>query len=191
MNLEMQGMTLLWMLVSGCVLGMVFDSLRLIEARYHFPRWSIHALDLLYWVWAALYVFRNLYHSNHGELRFYVFLGLILGVLIYFWLLSTLTIRFVVMLLQTVDKVYFAGVKLFEILIIAPLKLVFKAVRLLFGFLWVTLLFLLRMLLPLWKLLKFFLLPLARRLKLPALRRWLLRKLEAIRSRWFKDDNDD
>ncbi|WP_094094693.1 spore cortex biosynthesis protein YabQ [Paenibacillus physcomitrellae] len=186
MNLEMQWMTLLWMLISGCVLGVVFDGVRIIETRYRFPRWSIHGLDLIYWVWAALYVFRTLYHSNHGELRFYVFLGLFLGVLIYFLFLSIPTERFVVMLLKVVDKVWLAGVRLVQILIIAPLKLIFKAAKLLLGFLWVMLLFMLRMLHPLWKLLKFIFLPLGRRLKLPEAWQWVIHKAEAVRNRWSR-----
>ncbi|WP_138496109.1 spore cortex biosynthesis protein YabQ [Paenibacillus pinistramenti] len=186
MNLEMQWMTLLWMLISGSVLGAVFDGIRIVEGRYRFPKWSIHVLDLLYWIWAALYVFRTLYHSNHGELRFYVFLGLFAGVLIYFWLLSVPAGRFVVMLLKIVDKVYLTIVRLVKILVIGPLKFVFKAARLLLGFLWVMLLFILRMLHPLWKLLRFFLVPLARRLKLPAAWQWTARKVSAIRNRWFR-----
>ncbi|WP_223069023.1 spore cortex biosynthesis protein YabQ [Paenibacillus caui] len=184
MSLQVQWITLLWMLASGSVLGVVYDSMRIIEGRYRFPRWSIHGLDLLYWLWAALFVFRTLYHSNEGEIRFYVFLGLFVGVWIYFLFLSVITGRFVVMLLKVVDKICFASVRLFQVLIIGPLRLALKAAKLLLGFFWAVLLFLLRLLLPVWKLLKFLLLPLIRRLKLPEGWQWVKAKVQAVRS-WF------
>lgn len=185
MNLEMQWMTLLWMLISGSVLGVVFDSVRVVEGRYRFPRWSIHTLDLLYWVWAALFVFRTLYRTNEGELRLYVFLGLFLGVWIYFLWLSRITERFVVTLLKVTEKVYLTSIRIFHILVIKPLLFFWKCAKLLFGFLWVTLLFFLRMLLPLWKLLRFMLYPLARKMKLPEGWRWTSRKVQAFVNRWF------
>lgn len=185
MNLEMQWMTLLWMLISGSALGVVFDSIRIVEWRYRFPRWSIHVLDLLYWVWAALYVFRTLYRTNEGELRLYVFLGLFLGVWIYFLCLSAIIEKFMVTLLKITEKIYLTSVQVFRILVIEPLRFAWKCAKLLFGFLWATLLFILRMLLPLWKLLRFLMLPLIRKMKLPEGWRWTSQKVRSLTDRWF------
>lgn len=177
MNLHTQAITLFWMLFSGIMLGVVFDGLRIIERKYHFPKWSIHGLDLLYWLWAALFVFRTLYHSNAGELRFYVFLGLFVGIWIHFLLLSILIQQFMVILLKIVDKFCLFLVRVFNVLVIAPLKLAWKLVKLLFGFLWAILLFILRMLLPFWKLLRWITRPLVRKLRLPQAKHWLTQRV--------------
>ncbi|WP_059048740.1 spore cortex biosynthesis protein YabQ [Paenibacillus senegalimassiliensis] len=168
MNLETQWITLLWMLASGGILGVAFDSYRVVSGQLHFPRWSIHVLDLLYWVAAALFVFRVLYHSNHGELRFYVFLGLFIGIWIYFLFLSVITERFVLMLMRISNKIYRMIVRTIEILLIAPLKWLVNLIRLMLGFLWIGLLFLLRItLLPIWKLIRWAFRPIWRKLRIP------------------------
>lgn len=75
MILDAQWITLTWMVLSGVVMGVAYDSYRVLSGQLRFPRWSIHTLDLLYWVASALFVFRMLYAGNHGQLRFYVFWG--------------------------------------------------------------------------------------------------------------------
>ncbi|MBP2002714.1 spore cortex biosynthesis protein YabQ [Paenibacillus shirakamiensis] len=167
MNLHTQWVTLMWMLCSGAVLGVAFDSYRVVSGQLRFPRWSIHMLDLLYWIVASLFVFRMLYMSNQGQLRFYVFLGLFIGVWVYYLYLSVLTERIVVMLMMVTKRVFNFFIRLFQILIVAPLMLVFKAVKLTFGFLWIMLLYLLRIfLLPLWRLVAWMFRPLVIRFQI-------------------------
>ncbi|WP_055105399.1 spore cortex biosynthesis protein YabQ [Paenibacillus ihumii] len=186
MNLEVQWATLLWMAASGGILGIAFDSYRVVSGQLRFPRWSVHALDLVYWVAASLFVFRTLYHSNQGELRFYVFLGLFIGVWIYFLFLSVITTRFVVMLMKVVKKVYLLSVRIFSIFIVAPMIGLMKGIRLLLGFVWVILLFLGRiLLLPLGKLLVWALGPLVRKLGIARMAIAARDRITALWKRWF------
>ncbi|WP_339158099.1 spore cortex biosynthesis protein YabQ [Paenibacillus sp. FSL W8-0186] len=191
MNLEVQWATLLWMAVSGGILGIAFDSYRVVSGQLRFPRWSVHALDLLYWVAASLFVFRMLYHSNQGELRFYVFLGLFIGVWIYFLFLSVITARFVVMLMRIVKKIYLISVRIFSIFIIAPIIWLLKGIKLLLGFVWVILLFMGRItLLPIWKLLVWALRPLIRKLRIIELAVSVRDRITSIWKRWFGKKED-
>ncbi|WP_410512969.1 spore cortex biosynthesis protein YabQ [Paenibacillus sp. BR2-3] len=105
MNPGVQWVTLLYMLLAGGAMGLAYDSYRVLSLKLHFARWLNAALDLLYWIAAALFVFRMLYAGNQGQLRFYAFLGLFLGVWIYFLIFSVTIRRFVVMLIQSVQYV--------------------------------------------------------------------------------------
>jgi spore cortex biosynthesis protein YabQ len=105
MNPGVQWLTLLYMLLAGGVMGLAYDSYRVLSLNLHFSKWLNAAFDLLYWVAAALFVFRMLYAGNQGQLRFYVFLGLFLGVWIYFLIFSVTIRDFVVMLIQSVQYV--------------------------------------------------------------------------------------
>jgi spore cortex biosynthesis protein YabQ len=159
-------------------MGIAFDSYRVISGELRFPRWSVHVIDLMYWIAASLFVFRNLYHSNHGELRFYVFLGLFIGIWIHFLLLSVITERFVLMLMRMTRRVYWVIVRLIKLLIITPIRWLLKLIRVLLGFFGITLLFIGRItLLPLWKLLVWVTSPIIRRLgvrdRYNAIREWL------------------
>lgn len=103
MNPAVQWITLLYMMLAGTAMGLAYDSYRVLSLKLSFPKWLNALLDLLYWIWAALLVFRMLYAGNQGQLRFYVFLGLFLGVWIYFLIFSVTVRRFVVRLIQSVQ----------------------------------------------------------------------------------------
>ncbi|MFD1902972.1 spore cortex biosynthesis protein YabQ [Paenibacillus rhizoplanae] len=58
------------MILAGIAMGLAYDSYRVLSQKLRFPRWLNALLDLLYWIGAALLVFRMLYAGNQGQLRF-------------------------------------------------------------------------------------------------------------------------
>lgn len=189
MNPHTQWLTLMWMLLSGMAMGVVFDSYRVLSIRFHFARWSIHMLDVLYWVASVLFIFRVLYASNRGELRFYVFLGLLLGVCLYFWAFSVTTQRFVVMLLEIVRRLALIINSILRILIVHPVLLLYRLVCRLIRWTLALIVFLGRMLIyilmPVWKPILWMVGPLKARLKIPVSLVQLGVRLKNTAKRWF------
>lgn len=185
MNSEIQWITLGWMLFSGAALGIVYDSYRVLSFSFRFPRWSIHTIDLLYWIAAALFVFNMLYSSNHGELRFYVFLGLFLGVWVYFLVFSVLTQKFVVMLIGIIKKMVYILYRIFYSIFVVPVKGVLWLLRILFGFVMAIFLFLCKMVYilirPVLKLLYLPVRPLIRKWQTPS---WMIRFIVRVKEWW-------
>lgn len=134
---------------SGAVLGALFDIYRELAGRLRPPRWLVPLLDALYWLAAIVLVFRTLLYSNDGQVRFYVFLGLLLGGWLYFRLASRMTIRLVhigISVVQTLIRVFKT---LFSVLIVKPLKLLYRLLLLTIGFLWMLTMFLVKIVLQL------------------------------------------
>lgn len=185
MNQEIQWITLGWMLFSGAALGMVYDSYRVLSLSFRFPRWSIHTIDLVYWIAAAVFVFNMLYASNHGELRFYVFLGLFLGVWVYFLVLSVLTQKFVVMLIGIIKKFCYLLYRALYVILVIPIKGILRLLRILFGFVMALLLFLIRMVYyiirPFLKLLYLPIRPLISKWQTPS---WMVRMFNRVKEWW-------
>ncbi|AKG36934.1 spore cortex biosynthesis protein YabQ [Paenibacillus durus] len=154
MNPAVQWITLLYMIVAGAAMGLTFDGYRVLSLKLRFPGWLNAVLDLLYWLASALIVFRLLYAGNQGQLRFYAFLGLFVGVWAYFLIFSVTVQKFVVMLIQTVEWIWKLLMKLLGILIGMPLlwlwKLALGILRLLGRILGFVLKLLLRLTKPLW-----------------------------------------
>lgn len=154
MNLGVQWITLLYMMLAGAAMGLAYDGYRVLSYKLRFPKWLNAILDLLYWLWAALLVFRLLYAGNQGQLRFYAFLGLFLGVWIYFLIFSVTVRRFVVMLIQLIHSVCRFIWKLAAILIGVPLLWLWRLFKGVLSLLWRILLFILKLLRrltkPLW-----------------------------------------
>lgn len=146
-------------------------------------------LDVLYWVASALFIFRVLYASNRGELRFYVFLGLLLGVWLYFWAFSVTTQRFVVMLLEIVRRLTLIVNSILRILIVLPVLALYRLLRKLVGWTWTLIVFLGRMLIyilmPVWKPILWLIGPLKARWKTPELLVKLGIRLKNTAKRWF------
>lgn len=133
MTLSMQWMTMAVMLLSGLGMGTVFDGYRVVSNELKFPRWWLPVLDVVYWMAAALAVFRVLYASNNGEMRAYVFIGLAVGVLLYYWLFSKLVILIVKWLIEAVRKLISFVLKCLDILIVKPIMLLYKLIILMLG----------------------------------------------------------
>lgn len=175
-------------------MGLAYDSYRVLSGQLRFPRWTLHVLDLFYWCGAALFVFRMLYVNNYGQLRFYVFVGLFIGVWLYFLFLSVTTERFVVMLIKVVR--YFIGMikRLFMLMVWTPIRLLLKLLKGLAVMLGSLLIFVfrvaLKILLPFWKLTKWMFRPITSRLRKPAWLDKLLHSAVALWKKWFPEKKE-
>lgn len=190
MNLHMQWITLLWMMFSGALMGVIYDSYRIVSGRLQVTNIINHMLDVVYWIAAALFVFHNLYHSNYGELRFYVFLGLFIGVWSYFLFLSFITEKIVVTLIKVTSYIYSLILKIFSMLIITPLIGIFKIVRVLLLWLWkiilrIALLISKITVIPLWKLIAWATKPLWKHFFVPKWMKSIWRKIAEIWTKLF------
>ncbi|CAH0122001.1 spore cortex biosynthesis protein YabQ [Paenibacillus sp. CECT 9249] len=185
MSLHIQLMTVLAMLASGVCMGIVFDSYRVVSGQLYFPKWTKPVLDIVYWLLATGFVFRVLYVNNQGEVRFYVFLGLFLGVWFYFLFISSITVKIVVILIKAVKQFIWFLVRFFDVTVVRPIILLYRLLRILAGFLLAISIFigkmLLHILLPFWKLLAWMAKPLVRRLRMPE---WLRRIGDWIAKLW-------
>ncbi|REK69230.1 spore cortex biosynthesis protein YabQ [Paenibacillus paeoniae] len=196
MTLSVQWMTVAVMLLSGLGMGVVFDGYRVVSNELRFPRWWLPVLDIIYWMAAAVIVFRMLYASNNGEVRAYVFLGLAIGVILYYWLLSRPVISLVKWIIAAVRALISFTLKVFDILIVKPTLLLYKTVKVILGFGSALTIFLLKIVVqlvrPIWLLLLWLLRPVTRplgRWLKPHWERWRVEErlgkgLAAVTGRW-------
>lgn len=91
--IKLQATSFLITVLAGLLLGLLFDTYRVMRRRTK-PRGLVTSLgDLLFWALATTVTFTLLLLGNWGELRLYVFVGLSLGVAFYYWTVSRLYIR--------------------------------------------------------------------------------------------------
>lgn len=142
------------MFSSGWALGVLFDVYRVVSRTLHLSRWIMAVLDLVYWIAATLFVFKILYYSNQGEVRFFVFLGLLLGTVFYFYFISSYTVIAVKLVLKLLENLYDIVVRCIELLIVRPILLLYKLFIILLGILTAIAMFLFKIMVqlfyPLW-----------------------------------------
>lgn len=86
----------------GIALGLLFDLLRVMRGYYQPNRWVGAVGDLLFWCAAALALAGGLFIGNWGEFRFYVLVGLLIGIGLYYWLASPMIIALLRALLRLI-----------------------------------------------------------------------------------------
>lgn len=173
MSLHVQFFTLFTMFASGLGLGGLFDLYRVLSWQLRIARWVKSVLDIIYWVVATILVFQVLYYSNQGQIRLFVFLGILIGITFYFALISTYMIKFILWIIRLIKRWVQIAIWLFEMLVITPILVLYKIVIIFAGFLLAISIFLYKFVIqlcyPLWMLINFLIKPLTRRFKLP---RW-------------------
>lgn len=72
----------------GLIIGLLFDTYRVLRGIFSPQTFFTGLGDLLFWIVSTLVVFGALLCTNWGEVRLYVFLGLIIGAVAYIKLFS-------------------------------------------------------------------------------------------------------
>lgn len=85
-------------------MGVVFDLFRVIRHGVRTRGAVVWMLDILYWVLVTPPILGLLWRANHGELRFYVVLGIIIGSLVYNVVCSVYVVEFLSMLWHGVGR---------------------------------------------------------------------------------------
>lgn len=107
-------------IAAGLILGLMFDTYRIIRGFDSPKKGIIIISDLFFWVLASVLIFTFFLYASDGYLRYNTFIGMILGILIYAVFLSRLIIK-------TLRWITFYIIKLLRILIFLafyPIKLI-------------------------------------------------------------------
>lgn len=135
MSLETQVMTMLMMFVCGSALGIVMDVYRITARELRLSRMLTPLLDAAFWVAATWAVFRMLIRSNEGELRFYVFLALLIGLWFYYKTASTWIQSLVVKIIDAGKWLMHILIQVFHLLVIRPVIGLYRLLVIFLGFL--------------------------------------------------------
>lgn len=185
MSLQIQFFTFFMMFSSGWALGILFDVYRVVSRSLRLSRWVMSVLDIVYWIAVTLFVFKILYYSNQGEVRFFVFLGLLLGTAFYFYFISAYTVIAVKTLLKLLKDLYEIVVRCVELLVVRPIILLYKLFIIFLGILAAIAMFLFKIVVqlfyPIWKVIKGLSQWIGRTIPWPS---WMIQTVKWVRQRF-------
>lgn len=104
-------------IVNGVLIGLLFDFFRIARKVIPTNDFVTYIEDVLFWILAGSTVLYSIFIFNNGELRLFMFLGIILGAFTYMVFISSYIIKI--------------NVKIINILII-PFKTIFKILHKIF-----------------------------------------------------------
>ncbi len=100
--IESQGSIFLIMVAVGFLIGLVYDFFRLIRRIFYHTNLLTYIEDFLFWIVTTFIVFYTLLHTNFLVLRFFCFLGIFIGLILYFLCLSKFIINFFLKLVEII-----------------------------------------------------------------------------------------
>lgn len=137
MPLNDQIETFAWTLVIGMVIGLCYEIYRAVRDALRLRKFGTFTGDIIFWLFITAFAFIMLVRANYGQLRLYVFIGLILGAFLFVRLLGGVTyglvrralyltgrlIRLTALLLYHLWRVITFPVRIVFIAVIFPVRL--------------------------------------------------------------------
>ena len=128
--MELQGQIQIFAVtvVTGAVLGLIFDFYRVMRGIFRLRFVLTGVADFVYWIIATAVVTVALLMSNWLELRFYIFMGLVGGAVLYFRTFSRIAIHLIIRSLRLVAFISRWIKKIVHTLVFLPMAFVFRIV---------------------------------------------------------------
>lgn len=106
--------------ICGIVIGILFDLFRILRQSFKTPDIITYIEDIIFGILTGIFLIFMIFVFNNGELRFYIFFALILGLSIYLLTISKYFIKFNVKIITTIKNII---IKVFS-LILYPIVMI-------------------------------------------------------------------
>ncbi|HEX2946917.1 MAG TPA: spore cortex biosynthesis protein YabQ [Clostridia bacterium] len=117
-----QAYVFLCTVAGGMAIALVYDIFRIIRKAVRTGSLLTYAEDIVYWVISAAIMLFTIYYSNEGEIRGFLFVGTIIGVVLYSSLFSKIVMESSLFIINMTIKI----VKAVMFVILYPFRLVLK-----------------------------------------------------------------
>ena len=107
--------------INGIIIGLVFDFFRILRISFKTKDFITYIEDILFWIITGIILLYSIFIFNNGQIRFFMFLGVIIGVISYILLISKYIIKVNVFIINLVKKIF-----------LIPLKFIYKIIKKIF-----------------------------------------------------------
>ena len=119
--------------ITGIVIGILFDVFRILRKSFKTADIVTYLQDILFWLITGGIILFSIFQFNHGEIRSYVFIGIVLGVVLYMITISKFIIKSSVFIIKWIKKIISYPLHLLENIIkkfmIKPIIFIFNLVK--------------------------------------------------------------
>lgn len=93
-------------IINGILIGLLFDFFRISRKVFNTNDIVTYIEDFLFWILAGAIMLYSIFIFNNGELRLYMFLGIILGAFFYLLFISSFVIKINVKIINFLKKIF-------------------------------------------------------------------------------------
>lgn len=90
--------------LDGLIIGLLFDFFRILRKSFKTPNFVTYIEDILFWILTGFLVLYSIFTFNNGEIRFFIFLGIGIGIILYMLIFSNFIIKINVTIIGILKK---------------------------------------------------------------------------------------
>lgn len=91
--------------IIGIIISILFDIFRILRKSFKTPDFITYIEDIVFWVLTGIIVLYGIFKFNNGEIRSFIFVGIIAGILAYVFTISKYIVKFGAKILLTIKKI--------------------------------------------------------------------------------------
>ena len=115
-------------IIVGIIISMIFDTFRVLRKVKKTTDIITYFEDALFWIITVFIILNSIFIFNNGELRFYIFIGIMIGSILYLIFISKYFIKFGVNFLKIINKTIKILIQSFSFILKMFKKLFFKTI---------------------------------------------------------------
>ena len=116
-------------IVGGIIIGLLFDVFRILRKMIKKNNVLTYIEDILFWILATGITFALVFITNDGELRWFEFVGILLGVVFYHMVFSSFVIKIALTLIHIMKKVITVMIKIMLFPVVCIYKIFYRPVK--------------------------------------------------------------
>lgn len=116
-------------IVNGIIIGLLFDFFRIARKVIPTNDFMTYIEDISFWILTGIITLYTIFVFNNGELRLFMFLGIILGAFIYILTLSSYIIKINVKIINTILIPFKAIYRLLHKILFKPITFLIINIR--------------------------------------------------------------
>lgn len=90
--------------LTGIIIGIIYDIFRVLRKSFKTSDIITYFEDILFWIITGILILYNIWFFNNGEIRIFMFLGILIGILIYILILSNITKKILFLFFNILKK---------------------------------------------------------------------------------------
>ncbi len=114
---------------AGLAIGLVYDLFRVVRARAKATGLFADLQDIIFWLITTGIVFTVIFVTNNGRIRWFEFMGVILGLVLYFFTISWIICRVLNWFLSILVKFFLICFKIILTPVVFLYKIISKPIR--------------------------------------------------------------
>lgn len=112
-------------IINGIIIGVLFDFFRILRKTIKTKDLITYIQDILFWILTGFIILYSTFTFNNGEIRIFMFIAILIGVIFYMTLISSYIIKINVTIINFLKKIIQGIVNV----LITPFKWIYRFIK--------------------------------------------------------------